>query len=199
MAGGDLLFMEVSLVRGKGRITITGHLGEIMKESAQAAVTYARSRATAIGIREDFPGTTDMHIHVPAGAIPKDGPSAGITIATALVSALTKVPVRKDVAMTGEITLKGKVLPVGGLKEKSLAALRAGMRVVILPEPNKKDLDDLPPYIRKKLSFELVSNMDQVLAIALREDPFKKSAKRAKGSTRKKIARVGSKTGREPR
>ncbi len=197
MAGGDLLFMEVSLVRGKGRITITGHLGEIMKESAQAAVTYARSRATAIGIREDFPGTTDMHIHVPAGAIPKDGPSAGITIATALVSALTEVPVRKDVAMTGEITLKGKVLPVGGLKEKSLAALRAGMRVVILPEPNRKDLDDLPPYIRKKLRFELVSNMDQVLAIALREDPFKKSEKRAKRSTRKKIARVGSKRGSE--
>lgn len=180
MAGGDILFMEVSLVKGKGRITITGHLGEIMKESAQAAVTYARSRASSLGIKEDFPSGTDMHIHVPAGAIPKDGPSAGITIATALVSALTGIPVKKDVAMTGEITLKGRVLPVGGLKEKTLAALRAGMKVVVLPEKNSKDLDDLPQEIRRKLKFELVANMDQVLKVALRKDPFRKAAKKVK-------------------
>lgn len=195
MAGGDLLFIEVSLVKGKGRIAITGHLGDIMKESAQAAVTYARSRASTLGIKEDFPSTKDMHIHVPAGAIPKDGPSAGITIATALVSALAGIPVRKDVAMTGEITLKGRVLPVGGLKEKSLAAQRAGMKVVILPDQNSKDLNDLPPYIRKKLRFELVSNMDDVLKVALKRDPFrkgKKGAGKAKEPRAKQVARKNS-------
>ncbi len=195
MAGGDLLFIEVSLVKGKGQIAITGHLGDIMKESAQAAVTYARSRATTLGIKEDFPSTKDMHIHVPAGAIPKDGPSAGITIATALVSALAGIPVRKDVAMTGEITLKGRVLPVGGLKEKSLAAQRAGMKVVILPDQNSKDLNDLPPYIRKKLRCELVTNMDDVLKVALKRDPFrkgKKGAGKAKEPRAKQVARKKS-------
>ncbi|NIO17136.1 MAG: endopeptidase La [Deltaproteobacteria bacterium] len=195
MAGGDLLFIEVSLVKGKGQIAITGHLGDIMKESAQAAVTYARSRASALGIKEDFPSTKDMHIHVPAGAIPKDGPSAGITIATALVSVLAGIPVRKDVAMTGEITLKGRVLPVGGLKEKSLAAQRAGMKIVVLPDQNSKDLNDLPPYIRKKLHFELVTNMDEVLKVALKRDPFRKGRKgpgKAKGPRAKQVARKKS-------
>jgi ATP-dependent Lon protease len=138
-----------------------------MKESAQAALSYARSRAKKWGLPDNFYEKRDIHIHVPAGAIPKDGPSAGVTMATALISSLTKIPVRKDVAMTGEITLQGRVLPVGGLKEKSLAALRAKINTIIVPEKNRKDLEEIPAYIRRKLNFVFVENMDEILDVAL--------------------------------
>ncbi|HKI86535.1 MAG TPA: S16 family serine protease, partial [Thermoanaerobaculia bacterium] len=166
-AGGELLETEVGLMKGKGKLTLTGKLGEVMQESARAAVSYLRSRADVLGIDPDFSDAQDLHIHVPEGAIPKDGPSAGITMATALVSALTAIPVRKDVAMTGEITLRGKVLPVGGIKDKVLAAYRADIVELILPEENEKDLDDLPDEVRESLTIHLVSSMDDVLRIAL--------------------------------
>ncbi|HWP34831.1 MAG TPA: endopeptidase La, partial [Thermodesulfobacteriota bacterium] len=169
--GGDVLRVEATMMKGKGKLTLTGHLGEIMKESAQAALSYARSRADALGIPKDAFDERDFHIHVPAGAIPKDGPSAGITIATALVSLLTGVPVRHDVAMTGEITLRGRVLPVGGLKEKTLAAARAKIGTVIIPERNRKDMEELPAYLRRKVTFVPVKNMDQVLEVALARPP----------------------------
>jgi ATP-dependent Lon protease len=170
--GGDMLFIEVSLVDGKGGVTITGNLGDVMRESAQAALTYARSRAGRLGLQKNFHLQKDIHIHVPSGGIPKDGPSAGITIATALVSSLTGIPVRRDVAMTGEVTLRGRVLPIGGLKEKSLAALRGGITHVIAPELNRKDLEEIPRHEAKQFRFSLVKNMDEVLALALTRNPF---------------------------
>ena len=142
--GGELLFTESTLMPGKGRLTLTGQLGDVMQESAKAAMSYVRSRAEEFGIQKDFHHSTDIHVHVPEGAIPKDGPSAGITLATALVSNLTRVPTRRDVAMTGEITLRGKVLPIGGLKEKLLGALRGGIKKVLIPKENEKDLADIP-------------------------------------------------------
>ena len=167
-AGGDVISIEITLMRGKdGRLTLTGQLGDVMKESAQAALSYVRSRARALDLEEDFYERLEIHVHVPAGAIPKDGPSAGITMATALASALTKRAVRKDVAMTGEITLRGRVLPIGGLKEKVLAAHRAGIRTVILPFENEKDLEDLPNDVREEMKFEVVKHVDEVLALAL--------------------------------
>jgi ATP-dependent Lon protease len=165
--GGELLETEVGLMRGKGKLTLTGQLGDVMQESARAAVSYLRSRADLLGIDPDFNETNDLHLHVPEGAIPKDGPSAGITMATALVSALTQVPVRKDVAMTGEITLRGKVLPVGGIKDKVLAAYRAGITELILPNENEKDLEDIPEEIRAVLEVHLIDSMDEVLRLAL--------------------------------
>jgi ATP-dependent Lon protease len=165
--GGEVLYVEASLSKGRGNLTLTGQLGDVMKESAQAAVSYARAHAKKLGIEEDFYQKLDIHIHVPAGAIPKDGPSAGITMATALISALTKRPVNRDVAMTGEITLRGRVLPIGGLKEKSLAAFRAGIKTVILPERNEKDMDDIPKALRRKLHWVLAKNMSDVLQNAL--------------------------------
>jgi len=166
-AGGEILHIEASTMKGKGNLILTGQLGDVMKESAQAAMSYARSKAKELNLDEDFYKNQDAHIHIPAGAIPKDGPSAGITMATALISALSKTPVDKDIAMTGEITLRGRVLPIGGLKEKALAALRAKIGTVIIPERNKKDLDDIPNYIKKKINFVFAKKMDEVLKAAL--------------------------------
>jgi ATP-dependent Lon protease len=165
--GGDILSIEVALIKGKGKLTLTGKLGDVMKESAQAGLTYVRSKAEELGISQATLENYDIHIHVPEGAIPKDGPSAGITMATSLASAMSGRAVRSDVAMTGEITLRGRVLPIGGLKEKSLAAHRAGITTIILPAENKKDLEDIPAQIRKKMKFVLASHMDEVLAEAL--------------------------------
>jgi ATP-dependent Lon protease len=165
--GGSILSTEVAIVDGKGKLTITGQLGDVMQESAHAAMSYVRSRAARLGIPKDFYRNVDIHIHVPEGAIPKDGPSAGITMATAISSALSKIPVRRDIAMTGEITLRGKVLPIGGLKEKLLAALRAGIKEAIIPKENEKDLAEVPENIRGQMKVHFVDNMDQVLKIAL--------------------------------
>ena len=161
-AGGDTLSIEVNIMDGTGRIELTGQLGDVMKESARAAISYARANCSALGIDGDFYKTKDIHIHIPEGAIPKDGPSAGVTIALAVISALTKKPVRKDIAMTGEITLRGRVLPIGGLKEKSMAAYRAGIRTVFIPEENAGDLDDIPPSIKKNMTFIPVRNMREI-------------------------------------
>ncbi|MGB8992877.1 MAG: endopeptidase La [Desulfobaccales bacterium] len=171
--GGETLAVEASLMKGKGQLTLTGQLGDVMKESGQAALSYARARADRLGLAPDFYEKLDIHIHVPAGATPKDGPSAGVTMATALVSALTQIPVRRDVAMTGEITLRGKVLPIGGLKEKAIAALRARVKKVIIPEANKKDLVEIPKNVKRRLKFVPVSDMDEVLTEALLRSPFK--------------------------
>ena len=165
--GGQILTTETTMMEGKGRLTLTGKLGDVMQESAQAAMSYIRSRSHQLGLERDFYRRIDLHVHVPEGAIPKDGPSAGITIATSLASALTRIPVRKDVAMTGEITLRGKVLPIGGMKEKLLAAHRVGIRTVILPNDNEKDMADIPEPIRKDFQIHFVETMDQVLQIAL--------------------------------
>lgn len=165
--GGDLMVVETAVVEGKGNLILTGKLGEVMRESAQAAFSYLRSRAETLGLPSDFYEQVDAHIHVPEGAVPKEGPSAGITIATALASALTGHPVRADVAMTGEITLRGRVLPVGGIKEKVLAAHRGGIRLVLLPAENEKDLEEIPSNIRRTLDIELVEHMDEVLEHAL--------------------------------
>lgn len=173
-AGGEILYVEVSLAKGKGTLTLTGQLGEVMKESAQAALSYARAHAKEYGIDEDFYQHLDIHIHVPAGAIPKDGPSAGVTIVAALVSALSKIPVKKDVAMTGEITLRGRVLPVGGIKEKVLGALQAGIRAVALPFENEPDFEEVPPKIRKEISPIYVKTVDEVLKNALAFDVLQK-------------------------
>ncbi len=166
--GGETLSVEVSVMPGSGKVELTGKLGDVMKESASAAISYIRANSKTLGISETFHKTKDIHIHVPEGAVPKDGPSAGITMATAVVSALTESPVRNDIAMTGEITLRGRVLPIGGLKEKSLAAYRAGITDIIIPEENKPDIDDVPREIRDKLNFIPVSSMDTVLRNALR-------------------------------
>ncbi len=168
-AGGELLVTEATLMPGKGKLTLTGQLGEVMQESAQAAMSFVRARAAAFGIPKDFNQQTDVHVHVPEGAIPKDGPSAGITITTALVSTLANIPVRRDVAMTGEITLRGKVLPIGGVKEKVLAAHRAGLTSIILPRDNEKDLAEIPKNILDTLQLYLVDSMDEVLKTALAE------------------------------
>jgi ATP-dependent Lon protease len=171
--------VETSTTPGKGSLILTGHLGEVMKESAQAALTYARARGRAYRIKSSAFNEREIHIHVPAGAIPKDGPSAGITMAVSLISALSGVSVRKDVAMTGEITLRGRVLPIGGLKEKALAALRMKIRNVIIPESNKKDLIDLPLYLRKKVNFFPVKHMDEVLKFSLVKNKAKGIGRRA--------------------
>jgi ATP-dependent Lon protease len=167
--GGDILFIEAIKTKGKGKLMLTGQLGEVMQESAQAAFSYAKARSAELGIDDDVLDNFDIHIHLPEGAIPKDGPSAGITMATALVSVLAQRPVRKDVAMTGEITLRGNVLPVGGVKEKLLAARRAKIKTVILPAPNKRDLEDLPEEVRNDLSFVFVEHVQEVFDTALRE------------------------------
>jgi ATP-dependent Lon protease len=167
-AGGDIIYIEATTMKGRGSLTLTGQLGDVMKESAQAALSYVRSKAKSLGIKDDVFSKTDIHIHVPAGAIPKDGPSAGITIATAVASVFTGRPVNKNIAMTGEVTLRGRVLPIGGLKEKTLAAKRMGIRKLILPKRNRKDLEDIPKYIKKDMEFIFADSMEQVLKAALK-------------------------------
>jgi len=170
--GGDIMFVEASVMRGKGELVLTGQLGDVMKESARAALTYAKSHADVLGISEETLVGTDVHIHVPAGAIPKDGPSAGVTMATALVSALSHRPARHDIAMTGEVTLRGRVLPIGGVKEKVLGAVRAGIRTIIVPKENAADLEDLPEDVRKSLDVHLVEELGDVITLALRGARF---------------------------
>ncbi|HYV06188.1 MAG TPA: S16 family serine protease, partial [Blastocatellia bacterium] len=173
--GGEVLHIEATLIPGRGNITLTGKLGEVMQESARAALTCVRSRATELGISPDFHKKYDLHLHVPEGAIPKDGPSAGIAIATAMVSVLTNVAIRRDVAMTGEITLRGKVLPIGGVKEKLLAAHRAGITTIVLPKENGKDLVELPEDVKEALSIHQVEFVDEVWRIALEDSTAAKS------------------------
>jgi ATP-dependent Lon protease len=182
--GGDILFIESTRMSGQKGITITGSLGDVMKESAQAALSYVRSRAAQLGIAPDFFEKSDLHIHVPAGAIPKDGPSAGVTIAASLASLLSGRAVRSDVAMTGEITLRGKVLPVGGIKEKVLAARRAGIKAVILPRRNERDLDDIPEEARKEMEFFFVDTVDEALNHALRRSTEQRLQSEAAGAER---------------
>ncbi|MEE8574927.1 MAG: endopeptidase La [Thermodesulfobacteriota bacterium] len=180
--GGEVLYVEATTMKGRGQLTLTGHLGDVMKESAQAAFSYARSRAKELGLAVDFYKKLDIHIHVPSGAIPKDGPSAGVTMGAAIISALSRKPISKDIAMTGEITLRGRILPVGGIKEKSLAALRAGVKTIVIPESNKKDIDDIPPNARKKMKIIHVAHMDDLLKLVLK----KKSTTKKSGGTGKK-------------
>ncbi len=187
-AGGDVIFVEAMLMKGKGTLTMTGQLGDVMKESAQAALSYVRSKGKELGIDADAFSQNDLHIHVPAGAIPKDGPSAGITMATAIASAFTGRAVRRDVAMTGEITLRGRVLPIGGLKEKALAAKRMGIKMIVVPKRNKKDVDDLPKYVKEGMNFVIVDTVDAVLKTTLVEP--KKAA--SSGSKPKKTAHAQS-------
>ncbi len=194
--GGDVLYVEASVIKGKGQLTLTGHLGEVMKESAHAALSYIRSQATRLGIDSSLFPKQDIHIHVPAGAIPKDGPSAGITIGTALASCLSQLPVKRDIAMTGEITLRGRILPIGGLKEKVLAAKRAHIQTIIIPKRNQKDLDDIPKHLLRGLQFIFVDTMMEVLDAALRTKgrPKLKTAtlsSRATSGRRKKVASSG--------
>ena len=165
--GGEVLDVEVAVVDGSGKLELTGNLGNVMKESCQAAMTCIRSRAGKLGIEADFYKTKDIHIHFPEGAIPKDGPSAGVTVCTAIVSALTGTPVRRDIAMTGEISLRGRVLPIGGLKEKTMAAMRNGVGTVIIPADNEPDLEEIDPTVRKALNFVLADKVDTVLETAL--------------------------------
>lgn len=188
--GGDTLSIEVNVMEGNGKVELTGHLGEVMKESARAAISYIRSKASELNIDKDFYKTLDIHIHVPEGATPKDGPSAGITIATALVSALSRTPVRKDVAMTGEITLRGRVLPIGGLKEKSLAAYRAGIYTIIVPEENRKDIEEIPENVRKKIKFVAADHMDTVLKTALTSKKTKKGLFTDEGKKEKSLEKA---------
>jgi ATP-dependent Lon protease len=169
--GGELLTIETAVLPGKGKTTTTGKLGEVMQESIQAAISVVRGRAKRLGINDEFYQKTDLHIHLPEGATPKDGPSAGIGICTSIVSALTGIPVRADVAMTGEITLRGEVLPIGGLKEKLLAAQRGGIKLVLIPEENTKDLAEIPDNIKNKLEIHPVKWIDQVLELALERKP----------------------------
>ncbi len=200
-AGGELLHVEASLSKGRGNLTLTGQLGEVMRESAQAAVSYARAQAKNLGLEENFYQKQDIHIHVPSGSIPKDGPSAGITMGTALISALTQRPVSRNVAMTGEITLRGRVLPVGGLKEKCLAAFRSGVQTVAIPFQNQKDLEEIPRPLRNKLNFILARNMSDVLAAAFDDKlggtPVKEPGSGTSAKAKKTARRSRPKSGRD--
>jgi ATP-dependent Lon protease len=194
--GGEILFIEATRMPGKGVITLTGQIGEVMKESATAAYTLIRSRAENLGIDPKLVAESDIHIHVPAGAVPKDGPSAGVAMFTALASLMLNRPVRHDVAMTGEITLRGLVLPIGGLKEKTLAAKRAGIKQVIVPKRNERDLPDIPQEVRDTLKFHFVENLDEVLKIALAE-PLKKTPRGSANAGKQPSKRRGLVTGVE--
>lgn len=176
-AGGDILFIEVVLMPGKGKLLLTGHLGEVMKESCKAALSYIRGRWNLFDLKEDFYQKLDIHVHVPEGAVPKDGPSAGIAITTALVSALTKIPIKREVGMTGEVTLRGRALEIGGVKEKVIAAHRARLKTIVMPKENRKDLEDIPKYVLKDLKFVFVKHMDEVLRVALKKVPSLKKEK----------------------
>tara|TARA_B100001248_G_scaffold262718_2_gene261493 strand:- start:37936 stop:40353 length:2418 start_codon:yes stop_codon:yes gene_type:complete len=191
--GGEVLFIEAIKMKGKGGLVLTGQLGDVMKESAQAAMSYAKSHAKALGISEDFLKNYEIHIHIPSGAIPKDGPSAGITIATALISLMTDSEVRHDIAMTGEFTLTGRVLPIGGLKEKALAALRYGVKDVIIPYANIKDLADIPEDFKKRLNFIPVKHIDEVLAVALKKDNASRKSSKKSSSSSSKSPKVAQK------
>jgi len=186
--GGELLSIEVIITPGKGQLALTGKLGEVMKESAQAALSYVRQRSSELGLKKNFYQAIDIHVHIPEGAIPKDGPSAGITIAVALVSALTGNPVRKDICMTGEVTLTGKVLPIGGLKEKALAAHRVKTYNIIIPKDNEKDVPDIPDNVRRQLKFIPVQFMDEVLEHCF-ENKLKITKKRGSKTTSRKSAK----------
>jgi ATP-dependent Lon protease len=190
--GGDIMFVEASTMKGKGKLTLTGQLGEVMQESAQAAWTYARAHADGLRVDGERFDALDVHVHVPAGAIPKDGPSAGITMATALVSALSGHPVRHDIAMTGEITLAGRVLPIGGVKEKVLGAVRAGIREIVIPKDNERDLEDLPQEVRDQLAVHLASELGEVLAVALRDATFREGRLLFKGDDPEKVSRLST-------
>ena len=179
-AGGDIIYIEATTMKGKGELTLTGQLGDVMKESARAALSYIRSKSKNLGINSDEFSKNDIHIHVPAGAIPKDGPSAGITMATSIASAFTGYPVKKSIAMTGEVTLRGRVLPIGGLKEKSLAAKRMGIKKIIIPKRNEKDLEEIPKYIKKDMEFIPLETMEEVLKLALKNDSKRKKSERSK-------------------
>jgi len=199
-AGGEVLYVEVTVLKGKGNLTLTGQLGEVMKESAEAALSYVRARSAWLDLSDDFYENIDLHVHLPAGAIPKDGPSAGVTLCTALVSALTGIPVRRDVAMTGEISLRGKVLPVGGLKEKALAALRAQIKTLLVPERNRRDLVEIPREVKKKLEVVTIESMDQVLTRALtRPLPGPKPAEAAPLITRRRSRTFAEPVAARPR
>jgi len=197
-AGGDIIYVEAAILKGKGHLTLTGQLGDVMKESAHAALSHVRSQAKHLGIEEDIFSKIDLHIHVPAGAIPKDGPSAGVTMAAAIASALTERPVRRDVAMTGEVTLRGRVLPIGGLKEKALAAKRMGIKTVVMPARNKKDLDDLPKYVTEGMNFVLAETVDDVLKTSLGEPVkgLKQAKNNKKESTTVRSVRASRHKGR---
>jgi ATP-dependent Lon protease len=191
--GGELMYIEARTMAGKGNLTLTGQLGEVMKESAQAALSYARAQAEELGLTPSFYEDLDIHIHVPAGAVPKEGPSAGVSLMAALISVLTDRPVPRDMAMTGEITLRGQIMPVGGLKEKSLAALRAGIKKIIIPQQNIKDLEDIPHLVRGRLEFIDVDNMDQFLKTVFGSTPqLRRRVRRPRG-------RVQSRGRRRPR
>jgi ATP-dependent Lon protease len=193
--GGDIMFVEASVMGGKGGLVLTGQLGDVMKESGRAALSYAKAQHEHLGIPGELLEDRDVHIHVPAGAVPKDGPSAGITMATALVSALSRRKVRRDVAMTGELTLTGRVLPIGGLKEKILGAVRAGISEIILPKENEADLEDIPEEVAETLTFHCVEDLDSVIRVALldegqeEKEGKRRSTSPAKGKTRSSSSR----------
>ena len=190
--GGDIMFVEASVMRGKGALVLTGQLGDVMKESGRAALSYAKAQYEHLGIPAEALEDRDIHIHVPAGAIPKDGPSAGITMATALVSALSGRKIRRDVAMTGELTLTGRVLPIGGLKEKILGAVRAGISEIIHPKENEADLEDIPQEVAETLTFHAVEDLDQVIAIAFADESKAPAAKGKPKGGSKKVKGSGS-------
>src|SRR5437868_10617631 len=199
--GGELLTIEAAVVPGKGKLQHTGQLGEVMQESIQAAMTVVRSRASILGLEQEFYQKLDVHLHIPEGATPKEGPSAGIGMCTALVSALTKVPVRSDVAMTGEITLRGQVLPIGGLKEKLLAAHRGGIQTVLIPDENTKDLADIPQNIKDSLEIKPVKWIDEVLQVALKHMPAPIAAApdSSRGNDKGRPRRAAKRTAKQPR